>query len=163
MIKSIALTEQRPDSKQFITIEGGLSELSPEIIRNSITGLEKAMHGLPDESKCGAETMHNFTDGIYVRTVFMKAGTLFTGKTHKLEHTVIVSKGVASIVDAALGASLLKAPAIFISPPGSKRLFFVHEDLIFTTIHPNPSNTRDIAKLEAELTIPQAEEKQCHG
>ena len=148
---TLEITPQAPDAKQFVTLEGGFSKLSPEVIRNSILGLEKAMSGLPDESKMGLETMHNFTDGIYIRTVYMKAGSLITGKIHNKEHTVIVSSGAASIVSEDSGSNYLQAPAIFISPPGVKRLLFIHDDMVFTTVHPNPSNTRNIAQLEAEL------------
>jgi len=150
---SVALTPITSDTKQFITLEGGYSEITPELIRNSILSLETAMSGLPGETKLGLETMHNFTDGIYIRTVYMRAGSLITGKIHKLEHTVIVSKGRASIVSEDTGAREITAPMIFISPPGVKRLLFIREDMIFTTVHPNPTNTRDLAQLEAALMI----------
>lgn len=150
------LTER--NERQFITLEGGKVDLTPEVIRNSILGLEAAMQGLPDETKLALETMHTFIDGIYVRTVLMRAGSLVTGKIHRKEHIVIVSKGCASVVSEEFGSQQIGSPQIFVSPPGVKRLLFIHEDMIFTTVHPNPSNTRDIAKLESELMVPSFEE-----
>ena len=150
---AIALDEQRSDSNQFVTLEAGHMPMSPDIIRNSILGLETALKGLPPEEKFGLETMHNFIDGIYARTVMMRAGTLITGRIHKLEHMVIVSQGSASVVSEEFGSKQINAPCIFISPPGVKRLLFIHHDMIWTTIHPNPTNTRDTDQLERELTV----------
>lgn len=148
MNKLISVTDP---GKQFITLEGGHTPLTPDVINNSILELEAAMGALPDESKVALETMHTFMPDIYVRTVYMKAGALVTGKIHAKEHIVIVSKGAASVVSAGHGAVEMIAPRIFVSAPGEKRLLFIREDMIFTTVHPNPTNTRDIATLEAEL------------
>jgi len=137
----------------FVTLEGGHGGLSPEVIRNSILGLEKAMCGLPDEAKMGLETMHSFAPGTYTRTVFMKAGSLVVGKIHKQEHTVIISQGAASVVSEDTGSRHLRAPLVFVSPPKVKRLLFIHEDMIFSTIHQNPTNTHDLALLEEELVL----------
>jgi hypothetical protein len=145
------------NTNSFITLEAGKNELNPELIRNSISGIEKAMLGLPNESKLGLETMHTFTDGVYVRTVLMKAGSLITGKIHKLEHTVIISQGAASIVSEDGGAKFLTAPMVFISPANVKRLLFIQQDMVFTTVHKNPDNIRDLDRLEELLMLPDYE------
>ncbi len=141
----------------FVTLEGGLNEMTPELIRNSILGLEKAMQGLPSENKMALETMHTFSDGLYVRTVFMKAGSLITGKIHKKEHVVIVSQGQAQIVSEDAGSKFICSPMIFVSPPLVKRLLFIQQDMIFTTVHKNLTNTRDTEELERELMLPSYE------
>jgi hypothetical protein len=46
----------------------------------------------------------------------------------------------------------LEAPASFISEPGTKRVVFTHEDAIWTTIHPNPTDETDLKKLEDMFT-----------
>lgn len=153
MKPNLSLTPQSADAKSFITLEGGDTELTPEVIRNSVLALESAMKGLPDVAKCGLETMHNFIDGVYTRTVYMPAGTLWTGQIHSKEHIVIVSKGSANVVSEDHGATFLQAPAIFNSPAGVKRLLFIQTDMIFTTVHPNPTNTRDLKQLEHALTL----------
>lgn len=146
--------KEQEQVNQFVTLEAGHSPVTPSLIRNSILGLEELMKGAPDEVKLGIETMHNFIDGTYVRTVLMPAGSLITGKIHKQEHIVIISQGSASVVSEELGAKHLSAPMLYVSPPGVKRLLFIHSDMIMTTVHPNPTNTRDIAKLEDELIAP---------
>lgn len=140
-----------PDVKSFITLEAGKAELTPEIARNTVLALEAAMLRVPDAYKQALETMHHFAEGTYCRTVFMHAGSMITGKIHKLEHTVIISQGSASVYSEEFGTKVLHAPQIFVSPPGAKRVLFIHEDMIWTTVHKNPSNTRDLRVLESEL------------
>lgn len=135
----------------FLTIEGGHTELSQEIIRGAIGNLEKAMIALPDDQKIALETKHSFADGIYTRTVFMKAGSLITGKIHKLEHIVVIGQGSASVVSEEFGSKMIKAPMVFVSRPYVQRALFVHEDMVWTTVHKNPSNTQDLDILEEEL------------
>ena len=38
-----------------------------------------------------------------------------------------------------------------VSQPGSKRAIYANEDSIFVNIHKNPTNTKDIEKLEKEI------------
>jgi hypothetical protein len=52
------------------------------------------------------------------------------------------------------GCSNITAPACVASPPGTKRVFYAHTDLVWTTFHPNPDNETDVAKLEALLIAP---------
>lgn len=137
----------------FLTVEGGKAELTPLMIRDAIGTLEKQMLEVPDEHKVALETMHNFTEGVYTRTVFMKAGSLITGKIHKLEHIVIIGQGRASVISEEFGAKEIKAPMVFVSRPVVKRLLFIHEDMVWTTVHPNPTNTRDLDILEKELIL----------
>jgi hypothetical protein len=135
----------------FITLEAGKVELTPEIIRNSISNIEKAMLGLPSESKLALETMHTFADGLYTRTVLMKSGSLICGKIHKLEHIVVIGQGSASVVSEEIGSKFISAPMVFMSRPMVKRLLFIHSDMIWTTVHKNPTNTRDLDELESYL------------
>lgn len=135
----------------FFTVEGGFDKLTPEMIRGSILQLQEAMVKQPQENKVALETMHTFSDGCYVRTVFMKAGSLIVGKIHKLDHVVIIGMGSASVVSEEFGSKHISAPMIFHSRPYVKRLLFIHEDMVWTTVHKNPTNTRDLDFLEKEL------------
>ena len=46
----------------------------------------------------------------------------------------------------------MEAPVSFMSKAGTKRVVFTHEDAIWTTFHPNPTNETDLKKLEAMFT-----------
>ncbi len=140
-----------PETKEFITLEIGSEKASPEVVRNSILALEAVLKEAPTEQQLALETLHSFAEGTYCRTVYMRAGSAITGKIHKVEHVVIISKGRARVASEEFGAKILQAPQIFVSPPGVKRALFIEEDMIWTTVHKNPTNTRDLAVLESEL------------
>lgn len=149
------IAKTSPD--HFITVEAGHNELTPDLLRKTIADIEQRILAVPDDQKVALETRHHFADKVYVRTVFMKAGSLITGKIHRVEHVVIVSQGSASVVCEERGPQEIKAPTIFISSPGVKRLLFIHEDMLFSTVHQNPDNLRDLKELEKQLTIPDYE------
>jgi len=112
--------------------------LSPE-------DFQLAMHDLVDrfeESIVGSglplaefPLVHRFTPGLYIREIFMPAGSVLTSKIHKTEHPYVISKGVVSVWTADQGTVTLKAPHTGITKPGTRRVLFVHEDTIWTTFH----------------------------
>jgi hypothetical protein len=61
----------------------------------------------------------------------------------------------------------LSAPYTFISPKDTKRVLRVIEDVVWTTIHLNPDNTKDLDKLEDLIITPynqlKTEDKPCLG
>jgi len=129
--------------------------------REKIEKLAEALKALPDECKVAMDTMHLFTDGMYARTVLMKAGELIVGKIHNKEHIVVISAGRAKVFAEEIGEAVeLRAPSIFISPPGSRRTLLIEEDMVWTTIHSTPE--RDLVKLEAELIAKTHEEVKPH-
>lgn len=145
------IIKENTEGKSFITVEAGFNALTPQMVRDSISQLEQKMLAAPEEQKIAIETTHNFSDGVYTRTVFMKAGSLITGKIHKLDHIVVIGQGSASVVSEEFGSKIIKAPMVFVSRPYVKRALFVHEDMVWTTVHKNPTNTRDLDLLEKEL------------
>lgn len=125
-------------------------ELSILQLRDNLNSLEAKIKACPETIK-HLDVMHHFTNGIYARTALMKAGDLIVGKIHKKEHLVVVSAGKAKVVSEEFGSKDIVAPQIFKSPPGVKRALFIIEDMVWTTVHENPSNTEDLSVLEAEL------------
>tara|TARA_R110000787_G_scaffold284584_2_gene398492 strand:+ start:21742 stop:22260 length:519 start_codon:yes stop_codon:yes gene_type:complete len=91
---------------------------------------------------------HSFSDGIYVREIFIPKGMLLTGKIHKHEHPNFLLKGEVMVLTEIGGTEILKAPCSMISKPGTKRALYAITDLVWTTIHHNPTNTQDLKKLE---------------
>ena len=92
---------------------------------------------------------HEFVDGIYVRTIFMPAGTVCVGKIHRHRHPNFLMKGRATVVTEDGGMEDLTAPLRMISPAGTQRAVFVHEDTEWTTIHHNPDNVEDLEEIES--------------
>jgi hypothetical protein len=141
----------------FATLEAGKLELTPQVVRQTMASLENKMAALPSAYHLALETTHNFADNVYTRTVFMKAGSLITGKIHKLDHVVVIQQGSATVISEEFGKKLIHAPMVFVSRPVVKRMLFIHEDMIWTTVHQNPTNTRDLEELERLLILPDYE------
>lgn len=134
-------------SELIVKETGAVDKLA---MRESIAALEVAMRQQPDAFNV-LDVMHHFTDGIYCRTVLMRAGELIVGKIHKREHIVIVSAGRAKVISEEFGAKEITAPCVFKSPPGVKRALQILEDCVWTTIHKNETNNEDMDFLEEEL------------
>lgn len=83
---------------------------------------------------------HRFTDGLYVREIFMPAGSLITSKIHKTQHQYFVLKGSVSVWIDGGEEHFIEAPYIGVTEPGTRRVLYVWEDCIWATSHPNPDN-----------------------
>ena len=53
-----------------------------------------------------------------------------------------------------IGKEELKAPCSMISKPGTKRILYAKTELVWTTVHLNPTNTQDLEELEEEIIAP---------
>ena len=121
--------------------------------QNAIMALEVEMNDHPDRiledgRKIELETIHHFAPGLYARELRIPAGVLLTGKIHKTEHLNILAKGRIEISNMGESKEMI-APQIFVSPPGTKRAGYAHEDCVWITIH--PTEEMDMIKLEQDL------------
>lgn len=91
---------------------------------------------------------NHFSKGVYAREMFIPKGTVLTGHIHKYENLNIMSQGELSIFTEN-GVIRVKAPYTVVSPPGTKRLAYAHEDTIWTTIH--GTEDTDVDKIEAQF------------
>ena len=80
-------------------------------------------------------TTHRFTDGMYIREIFMPAGSLITSKVHKTEHPYIVSYGKVAVSIDGDDWNEITAPYTGITKPGTRRVLYILEDCIWTTFH----------------------------
>lgn len=108
--------------------------------------------------------VHLFGPDVYLRTVKMPKGSIVIGHEHKTEHFNIVLSGSATL-GVGVDAVEIKAPMIFVSKPGVRKVLQIHEDMIWTTIH--PTKETDLTKLEDQLIVKSETFKQkalqCHG
>ena len=88
---------------------------------------------------------HHFSDGIYAREMFIPKGTVLTGKIHKHTNLNIMSSGELSILTED-GVKRVRAPFTIVSPAGTKRVAYAHEDTVWTTIH--ATEETDLDKIE---------------
>ena len=77
---------------------------------------------------------HTFAGGCYIREIFNPAGLILVTKIHKKEHPFFLMKGKMSILTEN-GVKTIEAPYNGVTPPGTKRVIFTHEDCVFITVH----------------------------
>ena len=93
---------------------------------------------------------HDFVDGIYIRRMDMDKGCIVIGAIHKHLHVWFLMKGHVTIAKKE-GIEDYMARCYIIAPPGTQRLIQANEDSIFVNVHKNPSDTKDIKKIEEEF------------
>lgn len=135
------------------------SALSP---RDRILALQAELAKLPSVEPY-ITVINHWAPGQYGREFRLAARphgderqSLCIGKIHRHAHINVVSAGRATVYTED-GLMEVQAPMTFVSAPGAKRVVLIHEDLIWTTVHPNPTDTRDLDQLERELIAPDYE------
>ena len=122
--------------------------------RNKIINFENTLKGtdgafIGDNDFCPLK--HAFSDGIYVREIFIPSGTYIVGKIHKHSHPNFLLSGTVEVITEFNGKETLTGPLSMISSGGTKRALRAITDLRWVTVHLNPTNTQDLAKLEQEI------------
>jgi hypothetical protein len=114
--------------------------------RSTVFELEAKMKNLNLENH--TRTEHLFSPGIYTRILYIPKGCLLTGNIHKEPILNIMLAGEISVL---LGDQIqrIKAPYICVSPPGSKKIGFAHEDTIWVGCH--GTDDFDLVKIEKQF------------
>lgn len=113
-----------------------------------IDALEQLMMSVP-AVEC--PVFHRFTKGLYTREYHARAGTIQTSKIHRTEHQFILSKGRVTVWSDE-GQVTLEAPYHGVTKPGTRRVLFVHEDIIWTTFH--ATEETDVDVIESQIIEP---------
>lgn len=95
---------------------------------------------------------HVFTPKQYVREITMKKGSVVVTRKHKVDHPFIISKGVVTVFEPGVGIKILQAPYLGITLAGTKRLLYVNEETVWTTIHPNENDETCPDKIVMDVT-----------
>jgi hypothetical protein len=130
-------------------IELPSANLPAPVARAKIMAIQRACQAQPDGVRMDESPplKHWLAPGIYAREIHLPGGTVVVGKIHRHRHLNIISQGSITCYTE-FGLEHYTAPASFISEPGTKRVVLTHEDAIWTTIHPNPTDETDVSKLE---------------
>ena len=119
----------------------------PEILR-----IEKV---LLNEVQVDCPVKHYQVDGVYVRSMFIPAGTILTGKIHNFENIAILAQGTIRVSNGT-DSYILTAPHVMVDKPGVKRIGYAETDVTFITVH-KTANT-EIDDIEKELVSATFEE-----
>lgn len=136
------------------TTQQGFPVLKPNPdMRAAVLALEAVLLQMPEYlEEVEIHTRHLYAEGVYLREMTAKAGTLLTGRTQHEVNANILSKGKV-LVASEFGVYTYTAPCTFISPKGDKRVIWVMEDCIWTGVIHNPSNSQDFAAWEDQYLI----------
>lgn len=112
----------------------------------------EALMGSGNYQPAECPVTHRFTPGLYIREIFIPAGTLLVTGTHRQTHPFVVSIGVARVHSEAEGWVEYAAPHTGITTAGTRRLLYAATDVIWTTFHPTDKCT--VEEAVAELVEP---------
>lgn len=144
-----------PHDNQYIIPLANRGDVCAHDIELRIQDLQKTMIHMRTEMP---EVDHFFAPGIYGRRFPLPADMLVVGRIHKHEHLMMLLKGRAQVITAQ-GNVIIEAGYVGSSPSNTKRVVYGLEDCLFMTIHHNPNNITDIARLEAEHIIDEPDFK----
>lgn len=125
---------------------------SSKALINKMLEAEVAIGKLPS-AKFGDDCcplIHHFADRLYARKMTAPKGMLNISKLHKTTHFYFILEGDVSVLTEN-GIVRIKAPHTGITKAGTKRIVFFHAETVWITVHPNPDNKTDLAKIEERL------------
>ena len=109
---------------------------------NDLAILEAGLLNIP---QVGCDVIHRFGPGLYIREVFIPAGTFAIGHRQKTRHMNIMLKGRVTIVNDDGTTTELVAPHMFVGEPGRK-CGYIHEDMVWQNIY--ATTETDVETLE---------------
>lgn len=78
---------------------------------------------------------HKFTPNMYIREIFMPAGSIVTSALHLTTHPFFILKGDVSVWYYDVPIERYKAPYSGITKAGTRRLLYNHEDTIWVACY----------------------------
>lgn len=89
-------------------------------------------------------------DGVLARTVLMPKGEIVVGEKHKYEHISILVKGEIKVwVNEEV--KHIKAPYMIKSNANTRKVVYILEDAVWTSIH--RVNSEDLEEIEEEIIV----------
>jgi uncharacterized protein (UPF0548 family) len=138
-------------------------------MREKVNKAEAVMKTLPQVEM---PVTHHFAEGVYGRELFIPKDTILTGKIHKHSQLNVLMSGDISVLTED-GIKRVKPPFSIVSPPGTKRIAYAHEDSVWLTVH--GTHEKDLEKIESHFIaqndseylehckLLQVEDKSCLG
>tara|TARA_R110000868_G_scaffold323523_1_gene584446 strand:- start:65 stop:514 length:450 start_codon:yes stop_codon:yes gene_type:complete len=122
---AITLLEEKPTLAQILALENDVLKL-PQI---------------------DLKTTHALSGGVYARTMFVPAGTVYTGATHKKDHVNVFQGDITVWTEG--GMKRFTGQHVIESKAGAKRTGYTHSDTSWTTIC--ATDKTDIEEIESDL------------
>lgn len=116
--------------------------------RDKIEMLEAAINALTEDSPDDIPTEHFHAPGLYGRHVTIPADSALVTKLHKTEHITIALKGTFTMYGVDETLKKVTSPAMWITPAGTKRAIYCHDEVIIANVHPANAETKDEAEAQ---------------
>jgi hypothetical protein len=119
--------------------------MSQLITPSAVENLKQAGLQLPQED---IPTQHFIFNGVYIRQTFIRAGIVFVGRKHKVEHCFMVLKGSAEVtVDGCVNK--LVSGMTLLCKPGARRAGITLENTVFAGVY--RTDKTSIKEIEEEI------------
>ncbi len=105
---------------------------------------------------CSPPLVHRFCDGLYSREITMPAGGVIISRMHKKDNIAIISKGRVTVWSEE-GRQDIVAPFTMITRPGAKRVLYIHEECVWTTVH--ATDAKELELVETLLSVDPEDER----
>ena len=115
--------------------------------------MDRVEYGITQLPPVEVPLVHLFTPGLYARQMSVPAGTLITSMQHKTEHPFILLQGALDVISDTERIHY-KAPCMGVTLPGTKRLAYIHEDVVWITFHANPADMTDPDQIVEDICVP---------
>ena len=102
--------------------------------------------------------IHRFTEGQYIREIFMPAKTWVVSKIHKTQHPYFVLSGRVSVWINGEWQTI-QAPYSGTTEAGTRRVLYIHEDCIWATVHATNIKPSGDSDWEIQEAVDRIEEK----
>jgi hypothetical protein len=97
---------------------------------------------------------HHFLPGLYIREFHMPKDAYVASAIHNTTHSFYITKGVVTVFKDDGEGNTFEAPYQGTTTPGTRRMLYSHEDVVWITVHPNPDNETDPDKIIDRITLP---------
>lgn len=111
------------------------------VSRSQVQLIADQMRGLP---QLDVEVVHHFGHKSYGREIHIPKGAALTGRIQKFSNINILSQGEMTVLTKSGRMERVKAPWTEITPAGTKRVGYAHEDSVWTTIFATEETDPDI-------------------
>lgn len=150
-----ACADEGVEGSEKLLTRHGFQKIADDVyefrsMREKVHAAEAVMRELP---QLKLTPKHHFAKGTYGRELFIPKDACVTGKIHKYSQLNVLMSGDLSVLTEE-GVIRVTPPFAIVSPPGTKRIVYAHEDSIWLTVH--GTNETDLEKIE-ETFIAQSE------
>lgn len=139
-----------PVDQKFIDRYGSFENVIAATLAKLSLDLKKAERSILSLDQSACPVIHAFGPGLYIREVFMPAGTIAIGHEQRFEQMNVLLKGRVVMLNKSGVPTELVAPMAFTGPPGQK-IGYIAEDMVWQNIY--ATTETDIETLESMFIV----------